>query len=110
MGLRARLRPDELLRNDRNLLGRTTPPRDVEVVKAEGNHVHDARGRTFIDFQMGRCVGNLGWNPPEIVDAVRSYDGPTYVLPTSTYPPWVELAGLLAELAPGRLKRAYRVV
>src|SRR3954462_1264395 len=108
MGARARHRPDDLHRNDRKLLGRSSPPTDLEVVDAKGSTVRDARGRTFIDFQMGWCVGNLGWNPPEIVAAVREFDGPTYVHPGALYPPWVELAGLLAEVVPARLRRAFR--
>jgi 4-aminobutyrate aminotransferase-like enzyme len=55
---------------DRKYVGRTEPPRDMDIVAAEGSRVRDARGRTFIDFQMGWCVGNLGWNPPEAQDTL----------------------------------------
>ncbi|MDB4954392.1 MAG: argD [Myxococcales bacterium] len=108
MRLRAPVKIDDLVRNDHKLLGRSERPNDVEVVRAEGSLVHDARGRTFIDFQMGWCVGNLGWNPHAIMQAVRDFDGPSYVNPSAMYPPWVELAGLLAELVPGRVRRSYR--
>jgi 4-aminobutyrate aminotransferase-like enzyme len=111
MGLRARHHTDDLLlRNDRRLLGRTFPAYDLQIVGAQGSRLHDARGRTVIDFMMGSCVGNLGWNPPEIVAAVREHDGPMYVPPGALYPPWVELAGLLTAAAPGRMRRAFRAV
>lgn len=53
-------------RRDRRFLGRTEDAEAPEVVRAAGSRVVDALGRTLIDFQMGWCVGNLGWNPPEI--------------------------------------------
>ena len=77
---------------DRKYVGRTEPPRDMEIVAAEGSRVRDARGRTFIDFQMGWCVGNLGWNPPEILSRVQALQGPGYVAPNASYAPWTELA------------------
>src|SRR3954462_255463 len=110
MGARARHRPDDLHRNDRKLLGRSSPPTDLEVVDAKGSTVRDARGRTFIDFQMGWCVGNLGWNPPEILARVQSFKGPAYVAPQTTYAPWAELARRLVDITPGDLGRAYRCV
>lgn len=82
----------------------------MEIVAAEGSRVRDARGRTFIDFQMGWCVGNLGWNPPEILARVQQFKGPAYVAPQVTYRPWSELAERLVERAPGKLARAYRCV
>lgn len=97
-------------RNDRKYLGRTEPPRDIQIVAAEGSRVRDARGRTFIDFQMGWCVGNLGWNPPAILARVQAFKGPSYVAPQDTYAPWSELAERLVERAPGKLARAYRCV
>jgi putrescine aminotransferase len=95
---------------DRKFVGRTEPARDMEIVAAEGSRVRDARGRTFIDFQMGWCVGNLGWNPPDVVARVRKFSGPAYVAPQCTYAPWTELAQRLTERAPGKLARAYRCV
>jgi acetylornithine/succinyldiaminopimelate/putrescine aminotransferase len=110
MGLSRRKQSPRVARNDRKFLGRTEPPRGLQIVAAEGSHVRDARGRTFIDFEMGWCVGNLGWNPPEILARVKAFEGPCYVAPQDTYAPWSELAHRLTGMAPGSLERAYRCV
>jgi 4-aminobutyrate aminotransferase-like enzyme len=110
MGLIRRKQSPEVARNDRKFLGRTEAPRGLQIVAAEGSRVRDARGRTFIDFQMGWCVGNLGWNPPEILARVQAFEGPSYVAPQDTYAPWSELAQRLSKIAPGNLQRAYRCV
>ena len=95
-------------RRDRRYLGRTEDADTPEVVRAEGSRVVDAHGRAWIDFQMGWCVGNLGWNPPEILARVQKFAGPAYVTPNNSYAPWVELAERLVAIAPGKLARAYR--
>ncbi|HUQ01431.1 MAG TPA: aspartate aminotransferase family protein [Kofleriaceae bacterium] len=100
----------ELRRRDRALVGRTEPAEDLEIVAAIGSHVRDASGRRYVDLQMGWCVGNLGWSPPEIMERVRRYAGPMYIAPQALYAPWVELAERLLEFAPGRLARAFRCV
>ena len=110
MGLLRRTQDGDTARKDRKFLGRLAPAHEIEVVAAQGVRVRDARGRLFIDFQMGWCVGNLGWNPPEILARVRNFEGPTYVAPGLLYEGWVELAKLLVERAPGQLERAYRCV
>ena len=110
MGPREHTQSLDVRRADRKFVGRTEPARTLEVVAAEGSHLRDARGRTFIDFQMGWCVGNLGWNPPEILARVKSFKGPSYVAPQSTYAPWSELARRLVDVTPGDLGRAYRCV
>jgi acetylornithine/succinyldiaminopimelate/putrescine aminotransferase len=110
MGILRRTQSPDVGRADRKFVGRTEPAHDLEVVAAEGSHVRDARGRTFIDFQMGWCVGNLGWNPPEILARVKSFKGPSYVAPQLKYAPWSELARRLVDVTPGELGRAYRCV
>ncbi|MBX3159040.1 MAG: aspartate aminotransferase family protein [Deltaproteobacteria bacterium] len=109
MGAVRRSPRDDVFHRDRSFVGRFAGVRDVEVVSADGCRVVDARGRTFVDFQGGWCVGNLGWNPPEVLARVRSFDGPAYVDPDFAYAPWAELAERLVALAPGKLARAYRV-
>ncbi len=110
MGLLRRSRTKNVARKDRKYVGRPDLPQDIEVVAASGSRLRDAQGRTFLDFQMGWSVGNLGWNPPEILARVRDFDGPTYVAPNLLYEPWSELAELVVESAPGNLSRAYRCV
>jgi acetylornithine/succinyldiaminopimelate/putrescine aminotransferase len=110
MGAVRRKSSADVHRNDRKFLGRTEDPQSLEIVAAEGSRVRDARGRTFIDFQMGWCVGNLGWNPPEIVARVQRFRGPLYVSPKAVYAPWTHLAQGLVDVAPGKLARAYRCI
>ena len=99
-----------LARKDRKYIGRPDKPGNIEVVASSGSRLRDAQGRTYIDFQTGWCVGNLGWNPPEILARVRAFDGPTYVQPGLLYEPWAELAELLVEAAPKSLEKAFRCV
>ena len=89
-------------------LGRDTEPEDFVVSRARGSFIFDDRGRRYIDFIMGWCVGNLGWNNPTLNKAVRSESDPTYVYPNYSYKKWGELAKLLAQIAPGRLRRSFR--
>jgi acetylornithine/succinyldiaminopimelate/putrescine aminotransferase len=110
MGLLRRSQGASVARKDRKYLGRAEPAKEVEIVAASGSTLRDAQGRTFVDFQMGWCVGNLGWNPPEILARVRAFDGPMYVAPGLLYEPWIELAELLVDAAPGRISHAFRAV
>ena len=79
-----------------------------EVVRTEGCRVFAPDGRSAIDFQSGWCVGNLGWNRPEIEQALRDFDGPAYVYPNHRYAPWEELARALVKIAPPGLQRCFR--
>jgi len=86
-------------------------PGDVrypEIVRSKGNYLYAADGKRYIDFLMGWCIGNLGWGNEVIEKAVRKYKGPAYVYPHLLYRPWAELAELLAQIAPGKLNKAYR--
>ena len=100
--------PRSLRERDARVLGRERPAEDVAVVRTEGDHVVDARGRRYVDVSGGWCVGNLGWGLGEVEDAVASFDGPTYVAPHHLYAGWVELAELLEATTPGRLRTSFR--
>ncbi|MEJ6022373.1 class-III pyridoxal-phosphate-dependent aminotransferase [Ramlibacter sp. PS4R-6] len=93
---------------DRKYLGRQEEPDDFIVGDSGGSYVTDTRGRTYIDFMTGWCVGNLGWGNTEIRAAARKYEGPEYVYPGHLYRPWAELAELLARITPGKLSVSYR--
>lgn len=41
-----------------------------EVSRAEGSYIWDKKGRKLIDFTSGWNVTNLGWNQPEITEAI----------------------------------------
>lgn len=81
---------------------------ELRVARSEGSFVHDTRGRKYIDFVMGWCVGNFGWGNAVMHEPARRYDGPDYVPPRFEYAPWEELAGLLASVAPAGLERCFR--
>lgn len=92
---------------DRRYLGRDDAPEDVAVARTNGCYVYDERGRRYIDFLAGWCVGNFGWGNREITKRVRR-KRPDYINPEYLYRPWVELAQLLAEITPGKLEKSYR--
>jgi adenosylmethionine-8-amino-7-oxononanoate aminotransferase len=92
---------------DRRFLGRESEPEEIQVVRTEGCYVYDERGRRYIDFLSGWCVGNFGWGNSEIVKRPQRRR-PDYVNPEYLYGPWVDLARLLADITPGRLEKSYR--
>lgn len=57
---------------------------------------------------MGWCVGNFGWDDPELERRIERFRGPDYVYPEYRYRPWEELATLLSRIAPGRLTKCFR--
>src|SRR5205085_108628 len=93
---------------DKKYFGRQGEPQDVIVGNSADSYLTDARGRKYIDFMMGWCVGNLGWGNTEIRAAARKFDGPDYVHPNYLYRPWVQLAEMLARITPGKLAVSYR--
>jgi acetylornithine/succinyldiaminopimelate/putrescine aminotransferase len=83
-------------------------PAELQVVSTNGSFVTDSRGRKYIDFVMGWCVGNFGWRPEAIARTVERFKGPDYVYPGYSYAPWTELARLLVSLAPRPLATCFR--
>ena len=83
-------------------------PAELQIAATNGSIVTDSRGRKYIDFVMGWCVGNFGWRPPAIAKAIGRFKGPDYVYPGYAYAPWTELARLLASLAPRPLTTCFR--
>ena len=89
-------------------LARDEEDSGVRVARSRGSYIFDNRGRKYVDFVSGWCVGNFGWNNPRLERARRSFRGPDYVYPGYAYAPWEELAGLLARMAPAELTMCYR--
>src|SRR6187397_536676 len=83
-------------------------PAELQVAATNGSIVTDSRGRKYIDFVMGWCVGNFGWRPAAIAKAVERFKGPDYVYPGYAYAAWTELARLLTSLAPRPLTTCFR--
>lgn len=98
----------DLKDSDRQFLGRASEAEDLEVVGTDNGLLRDATGKRYLDWLSGWCVGNFGWGVAHLRDAIREYRGPDYVPPHFRYAPWAELARLLARLAPGKLRVAWR--
>jgi len=85
-------------------LGRAT---DVVVDRAEGGLLFDVDGNTFIDFAGGIGMVAVGHSPQRVVKAIQDQAAKyihTCALVT-TYEPYVRLAELLNEVAPGTFKK-----
>jgi acetylornithine/succinyldiaminopimelate/putrescine aminotransferase len=93
---------------DKKYFGRQDDPKQVIVGNSADSYLTDSRGRTYIDFMMGWCVGNLGWGNTEIRAAASKFDGPDYVHPDYLYRPWAQLSEMLARITPGELAVSYR--
>lgn len=93
---------------DKKFLIRDLPAKDLEIVKSDGNFLFDSKGRKYIDFLMGWCVGNIGWGNKEIKKRISQYKGPDYIKPVYLYKPWAELAELLSKITPGKLQKSFR--
>jgi adenosylmethionine-8-amino-7-oxononanoate aminotransferase len=89
-------------------LGGTTDVENFLFSSSEGSFIYDTNGKKYIDFLMGWCVGNFGWNELKIKKTITKSNAPHYVYPHYLYEAWVDLAELLADLAPGRLKKSFR--
>jgi 4-aminobutyrate aminotransferase-like enzyme len=94
-------------RREAHVLARDLPA-ELQVAATSGSIVTDSRGRKYIDFVMGWCVGNFGWRNAAITKAIERFKGPDYVYPGYAYAPWTELARLLTSLAPRPLTTCFR--
>ncbi len=78
------------------------------VARAEGIRFWDVHGKEYLDGLAGVYVVNAGYGNPRILEAVRRqmetlpFNPPMH----GTNPRAVELAGILAEIAPGDLNTA----
>ena len=78
--------------------------------RAQGSFMWDAQGRRILDFCSGQMSAIIGHSHPEIVEVVRRYVGELdHLYSTILSRPVVDLAALLAELAPGKLDRVLLV-
>jgi 2,2-dialkylglycine decarboxylase (pyruvate) len=77
---------------------------------AKGNFFTDADGRQILDFTSGQMSAILGHSHPEIVEvACRSIAELDHLYSTVLSCPVVELAALIAQIAPGALDRVLLV-
>lgn len=92
----------------RGRLGGAASREPVRVARAEGLHLVDEAGKRYLDLTSGWCVGNLGWGRQELREAIARFDGPDYVFPHLEYAGWGKLAAELCDVAPGRMRVAFR--
>jgi 4-aminobutyrate aminotransferase-like enzyme len=78
------------------------------LVRGEGAYLFDVEGRRYLDCFCGVTVVSAGHSNPEIVDAaidqMRRLQHTTTIYLTE---PMLELARVVAELAPGNLRRSF---
>jgi acetylornithine/succinyldiaminopimelate/putrescine aminotransferase len=89
-------------------LFRDSPSFPIEVIGADGSYLVGRDGRRYLDFMMGWCVGNAGWNQSFFKKKLHSFSGPTYVTPTYQYSPWETLAQKLVSLTPFKKGSCFR--
>jgi 2,2-dialkylglycine decarboxylase (pyruvate) len=74
--------------------------------RAQGSFMWDAQGRRILDLCSGQMSAIIGHSHPEIVEVVHRTIGELgHLYSTVLSRPVVDLATLLAELAPGKLDR-----
>jgi len=94
----------------KNNLGRDLPAYDISVKKTDDSYIYTQEGKKYIDFNMGWCVGNTGWNNNNLRKIIQKYDGPSYVFPYLGYKKWNILATELVSILPGNLSKVFRSV
>src|SRR5947209_15589540 len=75
------------------------------MARADGVHYWDVSGKRYLDALSGIYVVSVGHNNRRVIDAVRRQLDTLHFSPPmhGTNPPAVQLANLLAQLAPGDL-------
>lgn len=89
----------------------TTPhPLALEVSHAEGSHVFDEKGNSYLDLIAGVSANSLGHRHPKVVSAIKEQlDKYMHVMVYGEYiqEPAVEFTKLLASLLPAPLETTY---
>jgi acetylornithine/succinyldiaminopimelate/putrescine aminotransferase len=89
-------------------LFRDSPAIDLEVIGSKDSYIITKDNKKYLDFLMGWCVGNIGWNKKDIIKKIKSFDGPSYVLPDYKYERWDILAEKLISLMPNKEGTCFR--
>jgi adenosylmethionine-8-amino-7-oxononanoate aminotransferase len=83
---------------------------DVPIIaEGDGCYLWDARGNRYLDALSGLFTVQLGHGRADLADVAREQASTLEYFPIWSYahPPAIELAGRLAELAPGDLNRVF---
>ena len=87
-------------------------PLAMEISRAEGCYIYDAKGMKFLDFVAGVSACTLGHCHPKIVEAIKNQlDRYAHVMVYGEYilSPAVELCKLLSDSLPDTLETTYLV-
>ena len=80
----------------------------IPLVRAEGVYLWDAYGKRYLDFASQLMNVNIGHSHPRVVAAIKEQaDSLLYAAPSFATQPRGELGRLLAEIAPGDLKKTF---
>ena len=96
-----------VIKEDKEYLARDVPALPLEITNAKDSYLF-SKNKKYIDFLMGWCVGNIGWNNKKINSKLKKFNGPNYVSPHYLYKSWSKLAKTLAEITPRKLKKSFR--
>src|SRR5947209_967766 len=88
-------------------LAQTSPsPLGIEIVSAQGNYLHDAGGRKYLDLIGGISVCNIGHRHPAVTKAIEAQAGKylhVMVYGELVQSPQVQYAQMLAGHLPSSL-------
>jgi acetylornithine/N-succinyldiaminopimelate aminotransferase len=94
-----------------NHLAQTSPaPLALEIVKAEGALLFDARGKEYIDLIGGISVANIGHRHPKVIAAIKEQlDAYLHIMVYGEFieTPQVQYAKLLTDHLPSSLNSVY---
>lgn len=57
----------------RRVLATSTYPPELIATRFKGSRFWDIEGKEYLDFAVGPGVANLGWNHPELTQALRNF-------------------------------------
>ena len=85
-------------------------PIGIEVASAEGIHIKDVHGKTFVDMIAGFSVCNIGHSHPDVIEAIqRQVEKYMHVIVYGEFiqAPQVQYAKALTSLLPENLQSVY---
>lgn len=92
---------DPTIHDEQNYLLQTYPRPDFVIERGEGVYLYDTAGQRYLDFVSGIAVNALGYNDPEIVQAIAD-QAARLIHVSNLYhtAPAVTLARMLVESSP----------
>lgn len=81
----------------------------VTIARGQGCYLFDDRGRRYLDFMGGWCVGTVGWSHVGMAKAIaQQAQGHFFTVASFRLNLQEQLARELLQRAPGKLARVYR--